>query len=81
MFLQSPEYRPRGSRVTGHAELEMSEGKAVDYSIPKDQAAFEEADALYKMINPEIEWREVSRMIRRHATRIATCYFTETYLS
>ena len=42
--------------LTQHAETEMREGKAVDYSIPKEQAAFEEADAVCKMMGPEIEW-------------------------
>ena len=42
--------------LTEHADFEMAVGKAVDYSIPKDQAAFEEGDTLCKMMGPEIEW-------------------------
>ena len=39
-----------------HAKMEKREGKAVDYSVPKDQVAFEEADPLCKLMGPEIEW-------------------------
>jgi len=39
-----------------HAKLEMDSGKAVDYSIPKGQAEFGDADPVCKMIGPEIEW-------------------------
>jgi hypothetical protein len=42
--------------LTQHAEMEMREGKAVDYSIPKEQAAFEEAGPVCKIMGPEIEW-------------------------
>ena len=42
--------------LTEHMEMEMKEGKAVDYSIPKEQGAFEEAEPLCKMMGPEIEW-------------------------
>ncbi len=31
-------------------EMEMKEGEAFDYSIPKEQAAFEEADSLCNMM-------------------------------
>jgi hypothetical protein len=43
-------------RLTQHADMEMREGKAVDFSIPKEQCAFEEADPLCKMMGPETEW-------------------------
>ncbi len=39
-----------------HAEMEIREGRAVDFSIPKKQAAFEEADPICKMTGSEIEW-------------------------
>ena len=42
--------------LTSHAELEMKEGKAIDYSIPKAQKEFEYADPVCKMMGPEIEW-------------------------
>lgn len=38
--------------LTQHAEMEIREGKAVDFSIPKEQAAFEEADPVCKMMGP-----------------------------
>jgi hypothetical protein len=42
--------------LTDHAKIEKKEGKAIDHSVPKDQAAFEEADPLCKMMVPEIAW-------------------------
>jgi hypothetical protein len=39
-----------------HLELELKGKKVVDYSIPNDQAAFEEEDKICKMMGPEIEW-------------------------
>jgi len=42
--------------LTQHAEMEIKEGKAVDYSIPKEQGRFDQEDALCKMMGPEIEW-------------------------
>lgn len=36
-----------------HLELELNEKRAVDYSIPKDQA---EEDKVCKMLGPEMEW-------------------------
>jgi len=34
----------------------MSEGKAIDYSIPEKQKAFEDKDPVCMMMGPEIEW-------------------------
>lgn len=42
--------------LLAHKEMEISEGKAVDHSIPKEQGAFDEGDALCRMIGPELEW-------------------------
>ena len=42
--------------LTEHAELETKEGRAIDYSIRKEQAAFEAADPLCQMMGPEIQW-------------------------
>lgn len=42
--------------LTGHGKLEMEEGKAIDYSIPSQQKAFEDDDPVCKMMGPEIEW-------------------------
>jgi hypothetical protein len=39
-----------------HLELELKEKRVVDYSIPRDQAAFEEEDKICKLMGPEIEW-------------------------
>jgi hypothetical protein len=39
-----------------YLELELKGKKVVDYSIPNDQAAFEEEDKICKMMGPEIEW-------------------------
>jgi hypothetical protein len=36
--------------------MEIKEGKAVDYSIPKEQGKFDGEDALCKLMGPEIEW-------------------------
>jgi hypothetical protein len=36
--------------------MEIEEGKAVDYSIPKGEGKFDQEDALCKMMEPEIEW-------------------------
>jgi len=42
--------------ITEHAEMEIREGKAVDYSIPSEQAEFVEADPVCKIMGPEIGW-------------------------
>jgi hypothetical protein len=42
--------------LTRHGELEMKEGRAIDYSIPVKQKEFEDNDAVCKMMGPEIEW-------------------------
>jgi hypothetical protein len=42
--------------LTEHAELEIKEGKAFDYSIPAKQKEFEDGDPVCKMMGPEIEW-------------------------
>jgi hypothetical protein len=39
-----------------HAALEAKEGKSIDFSIPKTQSGYEEADELCKMLGSEYEW-------------------------
>ena len=53
-----------------HAGLELELGKAVDYSIPAEQAAYDESDPVCKIVGPEIEWWAVRRPVPIVAYRL-----------
>ena len=36
--------------------MECKATRVVDYSIPRDHAAFEDEDKVCKMLGPEFEW-------------------------
>lgn len=39
-----------------HKEMEIKEGKIINYATLVEQAAFEDGDALCKLMGPEFEW-------------------------
>ncbi|KAG4439938.1 hypothetical protein IFR05_004564 [Cadophora sp. M221] len=39
-----------------HKEMEIKEGKIINYATPVEQGAFEDGDALCKLMGPEFEW-------------------------